>query len=84
VDLFGANPELLSKLALWGVVFGSEDLLHAATQDDATTQLRDLLKNKRGLLIVDGVWEALHGEPFLRARGENCAVILTTRMPPWI
>ena len=76
----GQNPEVLSKLALWGRVFGSEDLLHAATQDDATTQIRDLLKNKRALLIVDDVWEALHGEPFLRARGENCAVILTTRM----
>jgi hypothetical protein len=76
----GQNPEVLSKLALWGRVFGSEDLLHAATQDDAITQIRNLLKNKRALLIADDVWEALHGEPFLRARGEKCAVILTTRM----
>ena len=75
----GRNPEVLSKLALWGRVFGCDDLLHAATQDDAIAQIRDLLKNKRALLIVDDVWDALHGEPFLRARAENCAVILTTR-----
>ena len=76
----GQDPGLLSKLALLGRAFGGEDLLQAATQDDATTQIRDLLKNKRALLIVDDVWEALHGEPFLRSRAENCAVILTTRM----
>ena len=46
----GQDPGLLSKLALLGRAFGGEDLLQAATQDDATTQIRDLLKNKRALM----------------------------------
>lgn len=78
----GQGPEVLSELALWGRVFGSEDLLHAATQDDAIAQIRDLLKNKHALLIVDDVWEALDGEPFLRARGIQSSLLRECRSRP--
>jgi len=76
----GQKVRMLFALAAWGRAFGSDTLSRAATLDDAITTLRDLLVDKRALLIADDVWKGEHGVPFLRARGENCAVILTTRM----
>jgi hypothetical protein len=76
----GQNVRMLFALAPWGRAFGSDALSRAATLDDAIVALRELLLEKRALLIADDVWKSEHGVPFLRARGENCAVILTTRM----
>lgn len=75
----GQNPNLLSELATWGRVLGTDDLLRAKSVEEASTQLTALLRNKRMLLIVDDVWEQEHATPF-RVGGTACAMLVTTRI----
>jgi len=75
----GQNPNLLSELATWGRVLGTDDLLRAKSVEEASTQLTALLRNKRMLLIVDDVWEPEHAMPF-RVGGATCAMLVTTRV----
>lgn len=75
----GQNPNLLSELATWGRVLGTDDLLRAKSVEEASTQLTGLLRNKRILLIVDDVWESEHAIPF-RVGGAACAMLVTTRI----
>lgn len=73
--------KLLSQLASWGRVLKTDSILRAPTLNDATAQMAALLSRKRMLLVVDDVWEEGHAVPFLRASGDNCAVLITTRLP---
>lgn len=75
----GQRPSLLSMLATWGRVLGSDELLKAPTLKEATAQLSVLLKNKQLLLIVDDVWETEHAMPFRQAKGQTCGLLFTTR-----
>lgn len=76
------KPELMSKMADWGRWLNTDELLRAATLDDAIVKLSALLRHRRMLLIVDDVWDAAHALPFLKAAaGSRCSVLATTRRP---
>ena len=48
------------------------------SEQDATDKLRDLLKDRSFLLVLDDVWEADHARPFL-VGGSTCHVLITCR-----
>jgi hypothetical protein len=75
----GPKPSLLSALATWGRVLGTDELLKAPTLKQAIAQLTALLSRKRMLLIVDDVWETEHAAPFQQVRGDGCGLLFTTR-----
>jgi hypothetical protein len=75
----GQNPNVLSELATWGRALGTDDLLHARTVEEASSQLRAMLRNKCLFLIIDDVWEAKHAVSFM-VGGRNCATLVTTRV----
>lgn len=75
------GPELMSKLADWGRILGTDELLRTPTVDEAVVKLAALLKHRRMLLIVDDIWEASDAVPFLKAATKTqCAVLATTRL----
>lgn len=74
------NPNVVTEMARWGRALGSEEILKAATVKDATAQLAALLSKKNMLLIVDDVWETGHAAAFTDAAGEQCSVMVTTRL----
>lgn len=75
----GHSPDLLSELAGWGRVLGSEPLQTAANLRDATDHLKALLRARRALLVFDDVWDPAHAAPVQNARGAACALLVTTR-----
>jgi len=75
------QPNIITAMARWGRALGSEDILKAPTVKDATAQLTALLRNRNMLLIVDDVWETGHAAAFSDAAGEECSVMITTRLP---
>lgn len=75
------KPNVITEMAKWGRALGSEEILKAPTVKDATAQLTALLSKRRMLLIVDDVWETGHAAPFTDAAGEQCSVMVTTRLP---
>jgi NB-ARC domain/Trypsin-like peptidase domain len=76
----GERPDLISAIASWGRRLGRDDLLGLSTVTEATDALAALLRNRQMLLIVDDVWETAHAEPFRRARGSRCTLVITTRL----
>lgn len=74
----GEEPNLLSALASWGRALGTDELLRTKTVDEASAQLRALLRHRSMLLIVDDVWQAKDAVPF-SVGGRNCATLITTR-----
>jgi membrane protein implicated in regulation of membrane protease activity len=75
----GQTPNLLSEMTAWVRVLGAGDFLRPITLQEATAQLAALLRHKRILLILDDVWEAEHAAPFEQTRGNDCALLITTR-----
>jgi nucleoside phosphorylase/DNA replication protein DnaC len=75
------KPNIVSEIAKWGRALGSEEILKAVTVKDATALLTRLLSRRRMLLIVDDVWDTGHAAAFTDAAGEQCAVMVTTRLP---
>jgi hypothetical protein len=75
------KPNVLSEMARWGRVLGTDEILRAPTLKEATAQLAGLLRHRRMLLIVDDVWEVAHALPFTKVLGEQCALLATTRLP---
>jgi len=75
----GQHPSLFSELASWGRALGIPDLAQAHTTEEASAQLRAVLRTKRMLLIVDDVWQPQHVEPF-RVGGPGCVLLITTRL----
>ena len=75
------NPPLMSIFAAWGRALGRDDFLRIPTPDEAAVQLMEMLQNRKMLLIVDDVWQAEHGALFQKARGANCGLLFTTRLP---
>lgn len=76
----GPNPVIRSLLNGWGVALGV-DLVPQRDESACRDQLRDILSNKRMLLLVDDVWEVLHGEMF-QVAGPYCRTVFTTRESP--
>jgi len=75
------KPALMSIFAGWGRALGRDDFLRIPTPDEAVEQLAAILQGRKMLLIVDDVWEAGHGALFQKARGINCGLLFTTRLP---
>lgn len=74
------KPNVLSEMARWGRALGTDEILRAPTLPEATAQLAALLRQRRMLLIVDDVWETAHAVPFTEVVGDQCALLITTRM----
>jgi DNA replication protein DnaC len=74
------RPNLLSEIARWGRALGTDETLRLPTLKEATVQLAALLRHRRMLLIVDDVWDTAYALPFIQAMGEQCALLVTTRL----
>ena len=74
------RPSIISEMARWGRALGSEEILKAPTVKEATAQLGALLSKRQMFLIVDDVWETGHATAFVDAAGEQCSVMVTTRL----
>ena len=74
------KPNIITEMARWGRALGSEEILKAPTVKEATAQLAALLSKRRMFLIVDDVWETGHASAFTDAAGEECSVMITTRL----
>lgn len=75
----GQEPNLMSEIAAWGRALGTDELLRALSLEEASAQLRALLRHRTALLIIDDVWESEHAVPF-NVGGRACATIITTRL----
>jgi hypothetical protein len=75
------TPNLLSEMARWGRALGTDEILRAPTIKEAAAQMATLLRHRRMLLIVDDVWETAHAVPFTQIIGDQCALVVTTRLP---
>lgn len=74
------KPNVITEMARWGGALGSEEILKAPTVTEATARLAALLRKRRMLLIIDDVWETAHAAGFTAAAGEQCSVMITTRL----
>jgi tetratricopeptide (TPR) repeat protein len=73
----GKTPDLISRMADIGVIFGdSRDNYRELTQ--AKQSLIRMLANKRALLILDDVWDHQHAQVF-QVTSVNCRLLITTR-----
>jgi hypothetical protein len=77
----GPSPNLLARVAGWGDVLGSQEMLGAGMLRQALDSLRQLLRGKRMLVVLDDVWEVEHAAPIIDACGADCALLVTTRAP---
>lgn len=75
----GQEPSILSVMAIWGRALGTDEIRKARSVDEAKSMLAGLLRHKRMLLIIDDVWKAEDGVPFL-VGGAGCATLITTRL----
>jgi len=72
------QTQLISKLADWARVLGSNEVRLSRKPEEAAGLLRSLLHKKRMLLIVDDVWDSAHGEIF-KVGGPECVTLFTAR-----
>jgi hypothetical protein len=73
----GQNPELLSLVGQWIRGLGDHDF-RALDLHGASERLRQLLRERAVLLVVDDAWSSEHVEPF-RVGGPRCRLLVTTR-----
>lgn len=72
---------LSSTLARWAAELGDQDATQAATLDDAVVRLRNALRGRRALLIIDDVWRGEDATPLQQAIDQDTSVLLTSRIP---
>jgi hypothetical protein len=77
----GPSPNLLARVAGWGDVLGSQEMLGAGMLRQALDALRQRLRGKRMLVVLDDVWEVEHAAPIIHACSADCALLVTTRAP---
>ncbi len=73
----GPNPTVRLHLDSWGRALGV-DLLPERDEAACRDRLRAVLYHRRVLLIVDDVWDVVHGSYFQIA-GPYCRTVFTTR-----
>lgn len=77
----GQTPNLRSEISTWASALKTTNLPSTLTLKEVVAALTDLLKNKQILLVVDDVWETDHIAPFQQAKGKDCSLLITTRLP---
>jgi CHAT domain-containing protein/NB-ARC domain-containing protein len=77
----GEDPDILTELAGWGRLLGHESLAAAANLKEAVAFLKPILRERRILMILDDVWDAVHASPLQAACGGDSAILITTREP---
>ncbi|MFQ6059159.1 MAG: NB-ARC domain-containing protein, partial [Anaerolineae bacterium] len=77
----GEDPDVSAELGRWLVDLGLDPTLLKELPDAEarSRRLRTMLDGKECLLVVDDVWQVEHAHPFLKARGDRCAVLVTGR-----
>jgi len=73
----GQQPDVLRKLTTLYAAFTGERP-GFADEEDAASQVAQLLGDRNCLIVIDDVWDAAHLRPFLRG-GAGCARLITTR-----
>jgi len=76
----GPKPTVRLALESWGRALGV-DLLPERDETACSARLRAILNHRSMLLIVDDVWETVHGTHFLIG-GPRCRTLFTTRELP--
>jgi hypothetical protein len=76
----GIMPTIRILLDGWGRALG-ENMLAERDEETCSERLRTILHRRRVLLIVDDVWEVMHGQYFAVA-GPHCRTLITTRESP--
>ena len=76
----GPSPITRTLLNDWGRALGV-DLYPERDENACVERLRDILSERRVLLLVDDVWEAEHGSLF-HVAGPKCRTLFTTRETP--
>jgi hypothetical protein len=76
----GPKPIVRLLLNAWGRVFGI-DLLPEGDESACQMRLRQFLHDKKMLVIVDDVWDAIQGDYF-QVGGPGCRTVFTTREVP--
>lgn len=75
----GPTPNLLQEFATLGRTLGTDTLLYVKSIEEASEQLRILLRDAKMLLVIDNVCDTYHANPFM-VGGRDCATIITTRI----
>jgi tetratricopeptide (TPR) repeat protein len=77
----GQRPDIAAELGHWLMALGLDPTLLKELPDTEARshRLRTMLDGKECLLVVDDVWQVGHAHPFLKARGDRCAVLVTGR-----
>lgn len=73
----GTAPDVLSALGRWAEALGG-DVTHLPTAPQRQQAVRDLIGQKRLLLIIDDAWQ-FEATQLLRCGGPYCVHLLTTR-----
>ena len=76
----GPTPTIRLVLDSWGRTLGV-DLLPEKDEQACKERLQALLYHRRVLLLVDDVWEIVHGQ-FFNVAGPRCRTLFTTRESP--
>lgn len=75
----GERPSLSGELMAWAGALNLVEPGKTPDQDEITTQLIAVLRDKRMVLILDDVWQVEHAAPF-KVGGRHCAFIVTSRL----
>ena len=74
----GESADAKSNLSKWTQRLGMENIQVESSLEQLSEWIRNSLRNRQILLIVDDVWKSEIAQWF-RLGGENCAVVFTTR-----
>jgi len=75
----GENPNLLSKLMVWGEALHLIPPGKTPTLEDLTGQITSVLQDRQMILIIDDVWQVEHAAPF-RVGGQDSVMVMSSRL----
>jgi hypothetical protein len=75
----GPAANRVSQLVLWKRGLGGDQSARDPSEAELIADVRELLRDRRALLIVDDAWHASDAVPFKHVGGPRCAVVVSTR-----